>query len=219
MMIFNALKNSISEMEQIASLEKAAQNIQKQEKIDNMFSEAVYATNKTVNLLDMSHQKFDFKLLNEEYTRIEKLLDACILAIDKGVIQENTASYIPQELNRIKKIITDKWQIHFHEITDQKIKMLNTVRGISGEPVKVDATIKLMQSGAIWLDKEESFNKLESGILQANQIIKDLDLIDEVTTFFEKVVSGKASMGDLTPEIVSWIKEKDLLTRLKINFK
>ncbi len=219
MMIFNALQNSITEMEQIASLEKAAQNIQKQEKIDNMFSEAVYAANKTVNLLDMSYQKFDFKLSEDEYKRIESLLNKCILAIDKGMIQKDTASYIPQELDKIKKIITDKWQLHFHNITDQKIKMLNTVRGISGEPIKVDATIKMMQSGAIWGDKEESFNKLESGILQANQIIKDLDLIDEVTLFFEKVVSGKASMGDLTPEIVSWIKGKDLLTRLKINFK
>lgn len=218
-MMLSALDKCILEMNEIKELEKASNDSQKQERIDRTFRDTVSETERVILAITSSNQKFCFKLTSEQKQKLELILKNCLDAIGRGDIQEPTADYQLQELNRAKKAIMQEWTIHFATVTEQKIRMLQTVKGIATDKNKIDYAVNKMNCGKSWNYEQENLDKMEQGIIEADGIIQSLGLIDEVTEFFEKVVSGKANVGDLTPKIIAWIEGKNLSSKLRINFK
>lgn len=217
--MLSALDKCILEMNEIKELEKASNDSQKQEKIDRTFRNTVNETERVILAIQSSNQKFCFKLSAEQKEKLVTVLKNCLEAIARGDIQEATANYQLQELNRLKKAILQEWSVHFGTVTEQKVRMLQTVKGIATDKSKIDYAVNKMNSGKAWEFKQENLDMMEKGIMDADAIIQSLGLIDEVTEFFEKVVAGKANIGDLTPNIIAWIEGKNLTSKLRINFK
>lgn len=217
--MLSALDKCIIEMNEIKELEKASNDSQKQEKIDRTFKDTVSECERVIHAIKASNQQFNFKLSSDQKQKLTMVLKNCIDAIERGNIQETTANYQLQELNRVKKSILQEWTLHFGIVTDPKIRMLQTVKGIATDKSKIEYAINKMNYGKSWDYKKDNLDTMAKGIAEADDIIQGLGLIDEVTEFFEKVVGGKAHIGDLTPKIISWIEEKNLSSKLRINFK
>ena len=218
-MMLSALDKCILEMNEIKELEKASNDSQKQEKIDRTFRDTVNESERMILAIKSSNQQFGFKLSGEQKQKLAAILKSCLEAIERGNIQETTANYQLQELNRVKKAILQEWATHFSSVTEQKIRMLQTIKGIASDKNKIDYAVNKMNYGKSWDYKQENLDMVAKGIVEADDIIQSLGLIDEVTEFFEKVVAGKAHIGDLTPKIISWIEGKNLSSKLRINFK
>ena len=218
-MMLSALDKCILEMNEIKELEKASNDSQKQEKIDRTFRDTVSESERVILAIKSSNQQFCFKLSREQKQKLAAILKSCLEAIERGNIQETTANYQLQELNRVKKAILQEWATHFSSVTEQKIRMLQTIKGIASDKNKIDYAVNKMNYGKSWDYKQENLDMMAKGIVEADDIIQSLGLIDEVTEFFEKVVAGKAHIGDLTPKIISWIEGKNLSSKLRINFK
>lgn len=217
--MLSALDKCIIEMNEIKELEKASNDSQKQEKIDRTFKDTVSESERVILAIKASNQQFNFKLSSEQKQKLTMVLKNCIDAIERGNIQETTANYQLQELNRVKKAILQEWTLHFGTVMDQKIRMLQTVKGIAADKNKIEYAINKINYGKSWDYKQDNLDMMAKGIAEADDIIQGLGLIDEVTEFFEKVVAGKAHIGDLTPKIISWIEGKNLSSKLRINFK
>ena len=218
-MMLSALDKCILEMNEIKELEKASNDSQKQEKIDRTFRDTVSESERVILAIKSSNQQFCFKLSGEQKQKLAAILKSCLEAVERGNIQETTANYQLQELNRVKKAILQEWATHFSSVTEQKIRMLQTIKGIASDKNKIDYAVNKMNYGKSWDYKQENLDMMAKGIVEADDIIQSLGLIDEVTEFFEKVVAGKAHIGDLTPKIISWIEGKNLSSKLRINFK
>lgn len=218
-MMLPALDKCIMEMNEIKELEKASNDSKKQEKIDRTFQDTVHESERVILAIKASNQQFCFKLSAEQKQKLVTILKSCLEAIERGDILETTANYQLQELNRVKKNILQEWAAHFNSVTEQKIKMLQTIKGIATDKNKINYAVNKMNYGKSWDYKQENLDMMAKGIIEADDIIQSLGLIDEVTEFFEKVVAGKAHLGDLTPRIISWIEGKNLSSKLQINFK
>lgn len=218
-MMLSALDKCILEMNEIKELEKASNDSQKQEKIDRTFRDTVSESERVIFAIKSCNQQFCFKLSAEQKQKLSAILKNCLEAIERGDIQETTANYQLQELNRAKKAILQEWATHFSSVTEQKIRMLQTIKGIASDKNKIDYAVNKINYGKSWDYKQENLDMMAKGIVEADDIIQSLGLIDEVTEFFEKVVAGKAHIGDLTPKIISWIEGKNLSSKLRINFK
>ena len=97
--------------------------------------------------------------------------------------------------------------------------MLQTVKGIAPEKEKVDYASNKIKYGASWEFKQANLDKMEKGLQEADHILGNLGLNDEVTEFLKKVTAGKANVNDLTPNILSWLMEKNMSSKLAISFK
>ena len=218
-MILSALDKCILEMNEIKELEKASNDSKKQEKIDRTFRDTVSESERVILAIKASNRQFCFELSAEQKQKLTSILKSCLKAIERGDIQEATANYQLQELNRVKKAILQEWATHFSSVTEQKVRMLQTIKGIATDKNKIDYAVNKINYGKSWDYKQENLDMMAKGIIEADDIIQSLGLIDEVTEFFEKVVAGKAHIGDLTPRIISWIEGKNLSSKLRINFK
>ena len=86
----------------------------------------------------------------------------------------------------------------------------------------VDYASKKIKLGASWDFKQDNLDKMEKGLQEADEIINSLGFGEdgaEIIAFLKKVASGKASVHDLTPDILNWLMENKMTSKLAVSFK
>ena len=90
---------------------------------------------------------------------------------------------------------------------------------IPDENKAIYATNKIKKA-ASWNTTIDNYNYLKQGIAEADKILEDLDLDEdsEILAFLKLVSEGKATLLNLTDEILAWIKTENLADKMFINF-
>ncbi len=218
-MLTDILDQSIAAMKEISELEKASHDAQKQEKNDRVYELAVDESYIIADSVSSAMEQFEFLISAEIKNKMEFILRSCMNAVAGDLVDEGVVNNIQKEINNIKKDILKEWQIFYHQIAEQKINMLQTVRGIAPEKEKIDYASNKIKIGASWEFKKSNLDKMEKGLSEAESILESLGLTDEVTEFLKKVVLGKANVNDLTPDVLSWLTDKNMSSKLAISFR
>ena len=218
-MLTDILDQSIAAMKEISELEKASHDAQKQEKNDRVYELAVDESYIIADSVSSAMEQFECLISAEIKNKMEFILRSCMNAVAGDLVDEGVVNNIQKEINNIKKDILKEWQIFYHQIADQKINMLQTVRGIAPEKEKIDYASNKIKIGASWEFKKSNLDKMEKGLSEAESILESLGLTDEVTEFLKKVVLGKANVNDLTPDVLSWLTDKNMSSKLAISFR
>ena len=211
-MLVDLLDQSIIAMKEIYELEKSSNDVQKQEKNDKIFSNVVSENHLMVKAVTNSMSQLGFVISQETRGKVIGLLKSSYDAVSRGLIQESTANYLQKEVFNIKKAILQEWLNYYHRVADQKINMLQTIKGIAPEREKVDYASNKIKLGASWDFKQDNLDK----------IINSLGFGEdgaEILVFLKKVASGKASVHDLTPDIFNWLKENNMTSKLAVSFR
>ena len=221
-MLVDLLDQSIIAMKEIYELEKSSNDVQKQEKNDKIFSNVVSENHLMVNAVTNSMSQLGFVISQETRGKVIGLLKSSSDAVSRGLIQESTANYLQKEVFTIKKAILQEWSDYYHKVADQKINMLQTIKGIAPEREKVDYASNKIKLGASWDFKQDNLDKMEKGLQEADEIINSLGFGEdgaEIIAFLKKVASGKASVHDLTTDILNWLMENNMTSKLAVSFK
>lgn len=64
----------------------------------------------------------------------------------------------------------------------------------------------------------KAVKSLVSDVTEAKRITEEFSLNAEIESFLKKVSSQSATVFDLTPNVLAWLKEKNLTSKLKIRF-
>ena len=221
-MLVDLLDQSIVAMKEIYDLEKSSNDVQKQEKNDKIFSNVVSENHLMVQAVTNSMSQLGFIISQETRGKVIGLLKSSNDAVSRGLIQESTANYLQKEVFTIKKAILQEWSDYYHRVADQKINMLQTIKGIAPEREKVDYASNKIKYGASWEFKQDNLDKMTKGLQEADEIINSLGFGDdgvEILDFLKKVASGKACVRDLTPDILNWLMENNMTSKLAVSFK
>lgn len=221
-MLVDLLDQSIIAMKEIYELEKSSNDVQKQEKNDKIFSNVVSENHMMVKVVTNSMSQLGFVISQETRGKVIGLLKSSYDAVSRGLIQESTANYLQKEVFNIKKAILQEWSDYYHKVADQKINMLQTIKGIAPEREKVDYASNKIKLGASWDFKQDNLDKMEKGLQEADEIINSLGFGEdgaEILVFLKKVASGKASVHDLTTDILNWLKENNMTSKLAVSFR
>lgn len=95
---------------------------------------------------------------------------------------------------------------------------LSMIGGLSNDPKRArelaDSITKTVASDP----SIKAIKSLVSDVKEAQQIADTFSLNPEIEAFLKKVSSQQATVVDLTPNILNWLKEKKLIGKLKIRF-
>lgn len=130
-MLMDLLEQSIAAMKEIYELEKASNDVQKQEKNDRIFSSVVGENHLMVQAVSNSMVQLGFAISAETKNKVISLLKSSSDAVARGMVQESNANYLQKEVVAIKKVILQEWSEYYHKVADQKINMLQTIKGIA----------------------------------------------------------------------------------------
>lgn len=218
-MLIDELQKCIDDMQVIRQLEQASKDFQKQEKADASFATAVNENDELVHGVEDRHKYVGYKPSEEVKERILEALNDSLDSIKSGLFHENRGRSLQNRTKNAKEVFASDWGEFYSELSDKRISTLMTVKGITPNREKTEVAIVRIKNGAaINYKKSDNVRLLAVGIKEADQILEALELNDEIMEFLGKVAEKRATITDLSSNLLEWIMKEKLTGKFMISF-
>ena len=192
------------------------QNRVRQKSIDDSFHNLVSKSNKLINLLNLCNSEISFKIDDEVLISYENCLKDIITIISDSNIDEQTVSNMNLKLSAIETSYKNLWPAYYRELTNNLLATLEIIK--STNPTQIRNIINEIEKAKTYPLDKNILIKFSSELKNAENIINDLDLDDDVVYFLRKVNSGQANLLDLNEKIIDWLKKENLQGKIKLSF-
>ena len=95
---------------------------------------------------------------------------------------------------------------------------LSMIGGLSNDPKRAKELADNITKTVAGDPSIKAVKSLVSDVAEAKQITDEFSLNPEIENFLKKVSSQRATVFDLSPNILTWLNEKNLTSKLKIRF-
>jgi hypothetical protein len=166
-------------------------------------------------LHQMDETIFPKKNLNQQIKQLEVIKK-------EGLVQYNREQI--KEFTKPIKAIDDELKMNWtHYVKNQNkdiIGLLEQMKRLVKNPDQLTTLIvELKRYETKWPVNGNWITRYQDQIINAQKVISDMQASKNVQAFIEKVASNKATLDDLTEEVLAWIKEQQLSNKLVIKFK
>lgn len=105
----------------------------------------------------------------------------------------------------------------YTQLTGNQKGFLNAIESLH---VREDITkiIGWLDDAQRWPIDKTKLKRLKKALSDVDEITETLNIGEEAQTFLEKVNKGEASLIDLSPSVLTWLKENDLERKMKLSF-
>lgn len=216
-MIINELDEKIKNMKELQKLDNLKANQKQQESSDLKYHNIVNEVNEIVLAFD--YLQYKSKVVRQENLKysILDLLNRLNVATESGLVGNDCLLILEKKLKTIKKEYNGKWPKIYSSLTNAKISTLKVIRGIDTETVS--KCLEDIEQGEDWNPDIEVFQRMIEGLESADQLISNLGLNQEIISFLHKINQGKATLPDLSDDVLEWIKKESLEAKIKISFR
>lgn len=204
------LKMINSRVEEKNNFEKQKNTNKETKRIVNQLSGLIDALYDANQILDFT---VDEKILDELFKTNRDLLDT----INTTQIDENVVINCRNSINSITKEIKEQWQFFYSKKTTDMLKTLRFLRNFNKQ--NIGALEQQFAEAKNWTGNKETVLLLKESMEQANDIIDNLNMNENVTDFFKKMNNGTATLVDLNEEVLAWIDEKNVKYKIKLKFE
>jgi len=163
-----------------------------------------------LDFVDVTGSK-DFKDLFDE---LSQKFEDIIAAVDKKRLTTGGIFALNPPINRFKSLIDQAWSAYIRRQIDGVFNALKVFKDfVSDFNMVSDAKIKIESARPTTPTIGDKINKL---VTACNTRIAQVGSDPEIRTFIEKVSKGEATLDDLTPKILEWLKDKKYSKKIKI---
>lgn len=111
------------------------------------------------------------------------------------------------------------WNQAAHEYSSGVVSDLAILGDLTTNPKQSQELLAQIKSDCDASPTEALVKRLKKNNEAAQTMVSQFKLNDEIQGFLSKVKSKQASIDDLTPQIISWLQENNLMKKLFISFK
>lgn len=111
------------------------------------------------------------------------------------------------------------WKNAADKLCSTVIDSLNSLKGLLPDKKEAEDLLEALNKAKLTMPSsakiiDDFFDK----VCRGREIVDGLHLDDEVEKFINKVKIQTATVGDLTPHIMDWLKDNNLLNIMKVRF-
>jgi hypothetical protein len=126
---------------------------------------------------------------------------------------------LAREIQTAEENLKTSWLEHIKSSTAELISVLAGVRGLYSDKTQISTIIERVEAvNKRWPFDQSNIDELRNIIAQAQQIITQLDVNEEVQEFLTLVLTGQATLFDLTTDVLEWLNKQGFSKNLKISF-
>lgn len=220
-MLINTLNEYIVEMNTVYEMEITSVDTKKQAIADRNFKQLVVRFSQTICEVDLAIKNSGFSPSSNVISKLKEVLELCDKLIQAGITNNTSTNNMNSQIDSIYSLLAQEWMDYYTKLTSNIFSLLDTLKGILPDVDKAQFAINKIKKAANWNKTVDDFDYLKKGMVEAEQILAELDMDEasDVLAFFELVNTGKATILDLTDEILAWIKAENLGEKLLIHFK
>lgn len=216
-MIINMLDQKIKDMKELQRLENLKSNKEQQEIIDVNYHALVENIHQIVLVMDLLHKEVNIKHEENIKYKILELLDELKKEAESGLVNKEKVLSSKNKLRAIQAECKKFWTKQYSLLTSAKISTLKVVSGIDAE--KVSLCLQDIKKAEDWNTDVLVFQTMIKGLKSADELISNLGLNQEIISFLKNMNQGKATLIDLTDDVLKWIQKENLESKIKISFR
>lgn len=163
-------------------------------------------------------KKFDTFILDDNKKNRIKILKEYV---KKTFSDKKVEKILPynDELKKLSSDIEILWKNFANSMTNEVLEQLGIYSLVCNNKKFVNDIINNINSINKWPIDESDYNKFIGRFEQGKKLLLSMNFTVEVEEFLKKVKEKRASLLDLTPEVLQWIKEEKLENNIMLSIK
>ena len=110
------------------------------------------------------------------------------------------------------------WRDASAKYSDGSKGYLSMIGGLSSDPIRAKELADSITRTVASDPSIKAVKSLVTDVAEAKRITDEFSLNSEIEDFLKKVSASQATVNDLTPNVLMWLKEKKLTGKLRIRF-
>lgn len=219
-MLIDTLNECIIDMKTVREMETASADTKKQATADYNFKQLILSLKQMIDEVNLAVENSEFRPSENVVSALKSFLGACDKIVQAGAANNATTQYISSESKKLYAVIGQEWAEHYSKTTVNILNLLDTVKGIIPDASRATYAANKIKKAATWNTTIDNYNFLKQGMDEADKILEDLKLDEDsdILTFLKLVSEGKATLLNITEEILLWIKSEGLSDKIKLTF-
>lgn len=219
-MLIDTLNECIIDMKTVREMETVSADTKKQATADYNFKQLILSLKQMIDEVDLAVENSEFRPSANVISALKSFLGSCDKVVRVGMANNTRTQYISSESKTLYVVIGQEWTEYYSKATANILSFLDTVKGIIPDENKAIYAMNKIKKASSWNTSIDNYNYLKQGIAEADKILEDLGLDEdsEILVFLKLVSERKATILNLTDEIIAWIKTENLADKLYINF-
>jgi hypothetical protein len=221
MLLTETIKNSTSAITKRRAAQESKQNAENYGKAINQLDQTTLVIRTTLECANALKENgiVSSPVLDGD-TRAEILdsLDSCGNGIENMDLSLETVKLLKSKGEAFYSKIKIVWNSAARKYSEGTTGYLSMIAGLSPDPQKARGLADSINKAADGDPSVKAIEGLVANVKEAKKITDAFALNPEIETFLKKVSSQQATVLDLTPSILAWLKEKNLTNKLKLRF-
>ncbi len=220
-MLMDTLNECIIDMKTVHEMETASADTKKQAMADYNFKQFILNYKQAIDEVHLVVENSEFCPSANVISSLKSFLSVCDKVVLSGAANNATTKYVSSELKKTYAVIGQEWSEYYSKVTVNTLSLLDTIKGIIPDESKAICAANKIKKAATWNTTIDNYNSLKQGIAEADKILEDLGLYEDskILAFLKLVSDGKATILNLTDEILTWIKAEHLADKMFIILK
>lgn len=198
--------------------------------INREYSELKVASQKLKNIKDvLMNYSVSIQVLNvvdsEQFCKVDlNLIQYHIDKIEKGIrnsyVELNSLDVVNSKVIELESELKDKWKVYYEAKTQSLRNTILSIQNIVPDKQEAFRVVNSLDpSKSQWPVNDVRMGMINSNIELGSSIINGLGLNRDIEMFLTKISSNDATIVDLTPSILNWIKDKKLESKIGLTFQ
>lgn len=158
--------------------------------------------------------------LMDENTRSDLLacIDDCGNGVNEITLSMETVRLLKSKGDAVATQIKIIWKDAAKKYSEGTKGYLSMIGGLSADPKRSKELAENISKLVAGDPTIGGIKSLVSDVAEAKVIVEAFSLNPEIERFLKKVSAQQATVVDLTPNVLAWLKEKNLTSKLRVRF-
>lgn len=217
-MLINTLNECIIDMKTVREMETVSADTKKQAAADYNFKQLILSLKQMIDEVDLAVENSEFRPSVNVISELKSILESCDKVVRVGAANNATTQYISSGSKKLYDVIGQEWTLFYTEYTRNTLSLLDTIKGILKDEKKAICAANKIKKASTWNTDIENYNYLKQGMNEAEEFLNELGLDEDsqILEFLKLVSEGKATILNLTEDILKWIRDENLAGKMQI---
>ena len=151
-------------------------------------------------------------------TELLECFNACGNGIQDINLSLDTVKLLCSKGDSVATQVKIVWKDASHKYSEATKGYLSIIGGLSDDPKRARELADAITKAVDGDPSVKVIETLVSNVREAKQITDAYSLNPDIENFLKKVSSKQATVVDLTSNVLDWLKEKHLTSKLKLHF-
>lgn len=215
-MIFDDLVTTTKAMQDLQKKTAIKNNKAMQANADTKYRLLIKQANHFVDVIAYLYTDLNVPENHEILMSTFELLNALEKIVDSGLASPDGIANADNTFKILQSSMKKEWSKQYRNLTGATVSTLEAIRGI--DPNNVGSCLQKIQHAENWGLDVERYQTLHNGLDEADHLIMELELDDEIITFLQNTNSGRATLQDLNDKVLAWLRAEQLERKIRISF-